>query len=96
MPYPSAVTRLPHHLPTFRMERLPASFPVEGAVHVELVDGVPMFRASTAVQQRIEHLLDLHREGVLTDADRDELDCYEALDDHCSLLNRLTRNQLGD
>ena len=96
MPYPSAVMSHPHHAPTFRIDRLPASFPVEGAVHVELVDGVPMFRASAAVQQRIEHLLDLQREGALTDADRDELDCYEALDDHCSLLNRLTRNQFGD
>ncbi len=79
--------------PVPRIDRLPASFPAEGAVLVELVDGAPMFRASTAVQQRVEHLLDLQREGALTDADREELDCYEALDDHFSLLNRLTRNQ---
>jgi hypothetical protein len=85
----------PSHAPTPRFDRLPASFPAEGAVHVELVDGVPMFRASAAVQRRIEHLLDLQRDAALTDADREELDCYEALDDHFSLLNRLTRNQLG-
>jgi hypothetical protein len=83
----------PYPVPTIRIDRLPASFPTEGAVHIELVDGVPMFRASVAVQQRIEHLLDLQREGAFTDADRDELDCYETLDDHFSLLNRLTRNQ---
>jgi hypothetical protein len=84
----------PSHPPAHRFDRLPASFPTDGAVHVELVDGVPVLRASNAVQQRVEHLLDLQREGALSDADREELDCYEALDDHFSLLNRLTRNQL--
>lgn len=61
-------------------------------MHIELVDGLPMFRASSTVQRRIEQLLDLQRDGMLTATDRDELDCYEALDDHFSLLNRLTRN----
>lgn len=86
----------PTHLAPPHFERLPASFPADGAVHVELVDGVPMFRASTAVQARIEALLDLQKEGVLSAADREELECYEALDDHFSLLNRLVRNQRQD
>lgn len=62
-------------------------------MRIELEDGVPVFRASTAVQQRIEALLERNRDGALSDAEREELDCYEALDDHFSLLNRLVRNQ---
>ena len=85
----------PSHPSPHRFDRLPASFPSDGAVHVELVEGVPVLRASAAVQQRVEHLLERSRAGGLSDADREELDCYEALDDHFSLLNRLTRNQLG-
>ena len=46
-----------------------------------------------AVRDRIDMLLDRQREGALTQDDREELDCYEALDDHFSLLNRLVRNQ---
>jgi 5-methylcytosine-specific restriction endonuclease McrA len=41
-------------LPTLR--HLPASLPVEGAVRIELQDGVPVLRASTVVQRRIATL----------------------------------------
>lgn len=80
-------------IPLPRFERLPSSFPAEGAVRIELEDGLPVFRASTAVQERIEALLERGREGSLTAAEHEELDCYEALDDHFSLLNRLVRKQ---
>lgn len=62
-------------------------------MRIDLEDGVPVFRASAAVQARIEALIDREREGELTADERDELDGYEALDDHFSLLNRLARNQ---
>jgi hypothetical protein len=75
------------------MERLPASFPAEGAVRIELEEGLPVIRVSSRLQQRIATLLDQQREGALTVAEREELDCYGALDDHFSLLNRLARNQ---
>lgn len=73
-------------------ERLPASIPADGGVSVELVDGVPVFRASASVQARVEALLDRQREGLLSDAERDELDGYEILDDHLALVNRLARD----
>lgn len=82
-------------LPTVfaRLARLPSSLPAEGAVRIELEDGYPVFRASSYVQKRIGELIDRQREGVLTEAEIEELDLYEALDDHFSLINRLARNQ---
>ncbi|EGK87498.1 hypothetical protein [Microcoleus vaginatus] len=32
--------------------------PIEGAVRIELVEGLPIFKASTAVKNRIQELLD--------------------------------------
>lgn len=76
-----------------RLARLPSSLPAEGAVRIELEDGFPVFRASSYVQARVEALIDRQREGVLTETEAEELDLYEALDDHFSLINRLARNQ---
>ena len=42
----------------------------------------------------MDALIDREREGVLSADERDELDGYEALDDHFSLLSRLARNPL--
>ncbi len=74
-------------------ERLQAGFPTDGGVSMELVDGVPVLRASAAVQARIEALLDRQRDGSLSDAERDELEAYEILDDHLALVNRLARSR---
>ena len=79
-------------LATPRLERLPASLPLDGGISVELVDGFPVLRASAAVQARVEALLERPREGLITDAEREELDGYEALDDHLGLVNRLVRD----
>jgi hypothetical protein len=79
-------------LPTLR--HLPASLPREGAVLLELQDGVPVLRASTAVQRRITTLLRKQQQGILSPAETTELDQYEDLDDYLSLLNRLVRNSL--
>ena len=65
-------------------------------MRIDLEDGVPVFRASAAVPARIEALIDREREGVRSADERDELDGYEALDDHFSQLNRLARNPLHD
>lgn len=40
-----------------KLNNLPPSFPQEGAVKIELVEGIPIFRASQIVQTRIETLL---------------------------------------
>jgi len=79
-------------VPTLR--HLPASLPLDGAVRLELQDGVPVLRASTAVQRRITTLLRKQKHGTLSPSKTAELDQYEELDDYLSLLNRFVRNSL--
>jgi uncharacterized protein YnzC (UPF0291/DUF896 family) len=77
-----------------RLHQLPATFPIEGAVRIEIEEGVPVFRASTLVQERIELLLNKQQAGTLTEEEAEEVDRYEEIDDYLSFLNRLVRNQL--
>ncbi len=74
------------------LRALPDSFPREGAVEIEIEEGVPVLRASIAVRQRIEELLDKQRESKLSEDEEQELDRYEEVDDYLSFLNRLSRN----
>lgn len=74
-----------------KLNSLPASLPAENAVRIELVEGVPIFRASTIVQQRIEALLERQQDGQLSVDEERELDRYEEIDDYLSLLNRIVR-----
>ena len=67
-------------------------YPKEGAANLELEDGVLVLRASKATQDRIEKLLNKQRQSVLSEADEAELDQYEKIDNHLSLINRLSRN----
>ncbi len=71
-----------------KLDLLPKSLPQEGAVSIELVEGVPIFRASEVVQQRIESLLTKLQENRLSLEEEKELDNYEELDDYLSLVNR--------
>ncbi len=66
--------------------------PLEGAVRIELVEGVPIFRASSVVQERIETLLFEQQISQLTPDEEQELDSYEEMDDYLSFLNRIVRN----
>jgi len=66
--------------------------PVEGAVCIALEDGLPVFRASSAVQRRIETLLSQQQNARLSETEEQELDCYEEIDDYLSLVNRTMRN----
>lgn len=75
-----------------KLEYLPKSLPLEGAVRIELVEEVPIFRASSLVQTRIETLLAKQKECNLTLEEIRELDEYEELDDYLSLVNRIIRN----
>ena len=79
-----------HPLP--RLHSLPATLPLEGAVRIELEEGVPVFRASSAIQARIEELLLRQRRGRLGRGEKKELDQYEEIDDYLSFVNRLMRN----
>jgi hypothetical protein len=75
-----------------KLEHLPNSLPLDNAVRIELVEGVPIFRASNQVQQRIEILFTKQKESGLCLEEEKELDEYEELDDYLSLVNRLIRN----
>ncbi len=79
------------HLPP-KLHSLPASLPMEGAVRIELEEGVPIFRASQAIQARVEALLFKQQSSQLTAEEAQELDRYEEIDDYLSFLNRTVRN----
>ncbi len=81
-----------HPLPKLRS--LPATLPPERAVRLELVEGIPILRASAQVQARVEALLDKQLASGLSQAEAEELDLYAELDDYLSLLNRSVRNLL--
>jgi hypothetical protein len=71
---------------------LPVSLPREGAIEIELEQGVLVFRVSSAVQEHIETLVEKERNSQLTSDETRELEQYEEIDNYLSFLNRLTRN----
>lgn len=77
---------------SMKLSHLPNSLPLDGAVRIELVEGVPIFKASSLVQGRIEALLAKQQESALTSPEETELDEYEELDDYLSLVNRMIAN----
>lgn len=83
-------TELGHAFP--RLHGLPHTLPLEGAVRIEMEEGVPLFRASGAVQDRIEALITKQKAAGLTEEEEQELDRYEEIDDYLSFLNRVVRN----
>ncbi|MCP6758349.1 MAG: hypothetical protein NHB32_06110 [Fischerella sp. CENA71] len=75
-----------------KLSHLPNSLPLDGAVRIELVEEVLIFRASSLVQGRIEALLIKQKESALTSDEEKELDEYEELDDYLSFVNRVIKN----
>jgi hypothetical protein len=75
-----------------KLRSFPQNLPLEGAVRMELVEGVPIFRASSLVQTRIDALLAKQQDNVLSSTEEEELDCYEDIDDYLSFVNRMVRN----
>lgn len=74
------------------LTELASTLPIDDAVRIEVREGIPMFRATPRIQERIEELLDKQTEGQLAGEDARELDRYEELDAFLSLVNRLVRN----
>lgn len=68
--------------------------PMDAAVRIELVEGVPIFRAPPHVQERIEDLLERRQMTVLEAEETRELMQYEELDEFLGLVNRLMRNEM--
>jgi hypothetical protein len=81
---------LEHQIP--KLHALPLSLPRDGAVQLELEEGVLIFRVSDAVQDRIESLLHKQRDTSLSPTEAEELQQYEDIDDYLSFINRLSRN----
>lgn len=75
-----------------KLRKLPSSMPDDGAVNIFLQEGVPIFRASQDVQERIRELVEKQQAGVLSEDEVEELEQYAEIDDYLSYLNRLVRN----
>jgi hypothetical protein len=75
-----------------QLKTLPQTLPKQEAVSIELVEGIPIFRASQKVQNRLEYLLEKQKQNSLNSEEEKELDHYEELDDYLSLVNRTIRN----
>jgi hypothetical protein len=75
-----------------KLERLPKELPLEDSVKIELQEGIPIFKATESVQNRIEELLYKQREKGLSSEEDEELRCYEELDEYLSFANRVMRN----
>ena len=75
-----------------KLHGLPPTLPRDGAVQLELEEGVLIFRVSNAVQDRIKSLLHKQREASLSPDEAQELDQYADIDDYLSFTNRMLRN----
>lgn len=75
-----------------QLKNLRETLPIEGAVRIELVENIPIFRASTEFQHRIEELLEKQQISPLSREEEQELNLYEEIDDYLSLVNRTVRN----
>jgi hypothetical protein len=75
-----------------KLSSFPGSLRLDGAIGIEFVEGVPIFRAASAVQTRIEALLAKQQDSILSPEEEEELDCYEEIDDYLSFVNRTVRN----
>jgi hypothetical protein len=75
-----------------KLKALPKSLPLEQAICIDLQEGVPIFKASSGVQRRIEQLLLKQKKLKLTKKEDHELSLYEELDDYLSFANRIIRN----
>ena len=72
-----------------RLRNRLTAFPLDNAVRLELEEGVPVFRATPTVEERIEFLLEKQLRAKLTKREQQELDLYEELDDYLSFVNRI-------
>lgn len=79
-------------LPVPTLDALPKNLPMDGSIGIDFAEGIPVLRASTAVQRRIEDLLDLQRQANLNASQSQELSAFAEMDDYLSFLNRVIRN----
>jgi hypothetical protein len=75
-----------------KLENLSPNILLEGSIGIELVEGIPILKASTAIQNRISELLTKQQDNFLDAEEEQELDGYEEIDDYLSFVNRTVRN----
>jgi len=80
------------HVRLPKLKWLPVALPAEDLVRIEMQEGIPIFKAASAVQERVELLLTRQRLESLTASEMEELDRYEELDEYLSFANRVMRN----
>lgn len=56
------------------------------------MEGIPIFRASSTIRERIDALLAKPKQIQINAEEEKELDLYEDIDDRLSLVNRPVRN----
>lgn len=78
--------------PVPQLRNLPKTLPLDNAVRLQLEEGVPIFRATSTVQERIKFLLEKQSDTKLTKREQQELDLYEEIDDYLSFINRTVRS----
>jgi hypothetical protein len=71
---------------------VPQGVNLENSIGIELVEEVPVLRASVVIQRRIEELLEKQQFDRLSEQEKQEIDFYAELDDYLSLVNRTMRN----
>lgn len=79
-----------------KLEGLPKSLPREGAVRVELAQGVLVFRASRFFLERIEILTAKRSVAELTSEELQELQDYQELNNYLSWVNQAIVHTLHD
>ena len=87
-----AVVNIKMRQPLPRLALFPTELPVDNAVRIELEQGVPVFKASIVVQERIELLISKQQRSQVSVDEAHELDRYEEIDDYLSFINRVVRN----
>lgn len=75
-----------------QMQNISKSLPLEGVISIEITEGLPIFKASNLVKNRIDELLNKQKDSSLNLQEEQELDCYEEIDDYLSFVNRTIRN----
>jgi hypothetical protein len=75
-----------------KLENLSPNISLEGSIGIELVEGIPILKASMAIQDRISELLTKQQDSFLNADEEQELDGYEEIDDYLSFVNRTVRN----
>lgn len=75
-----------------KLNTLSTTLPIDGAVRIELEEGVPIFRTSQRIQNRIEELLEKQKITNFSADEEHELNFYEEINDYLIFVNRTIRN----